>query len=215
MSLLGATILTGIATAVLAVGAIVTAVLAYAAFRKQSSEVDLLRWQNERDADERRKAQAARIFIGAPNDPAGAVSPYIRNASDFPIYEARIWYTSPGVKPEPDTTGPVMPGEARNGNRAFADAESALRGTVLTFRDAAGEGWMRSPDGRLLVITTQDPDALKRAIDLFGRPRGPRSLFSRRPSLPMPRTSRRGRRAATCPSLSHVVVTPRAASGAR
>jgi hypothetical protein len=39
MSLLGATILTAIATVVLAVGAIVTAILAYAAFQKQSKEV--------------------------------------------------------------------------------------------------------------------------------------------------------------------------------
>jgi hypothetical protein len=39
VSLLGATILTAIATTVLAVGAIVTAVLAYRAFRKQSREV--------------------------------------------------------------------------------------------------------------------------------------------------------------------------------
>ena len=39
MSMLAATILTAIATTVLAVGAIVTAVLAYMAFRKQTSEV--------------------------------------------------------------------------------------------------------------------------------------------------------------------------------
>jgi hypothetical protein len=49
-------------------------------------------WQ---DAQDRRRAQAARVFIGAPRDPGHRVKPYVKNASDFPIYEARFWYLSP------------------------------------------------------------------------------------------------------------------------
>lgn len=91
MSLLGATILTAVATAVLAVGAIVTAVLAWLAFRKQSREVaaieqqvsdqkdltaqqakllevqagqlELQRRQFEQEQADRRRAQASRIFF--------------------------------------------------------------------------------------------------------------------------------------------------------
>jgi hypothetical protein len=66
MSLLGATILTAIATLALAVLAFITAIFALLAFRKQSQEVGLLLEQNKRDTDERRRAQAARVFLAAP-----------------------------------------------------------------------------------------------------------------------------------------------------
>ena len=62
MSLLGATILAGIATAVLAVGAIVTALLAYFAFRKQAREVAAIERQVA-DGQELARQQAELLKI--------------------------------------------------------------------------------------------------------------------------------------------------------
>jgi hypothetical protein len=58
-----ATQLTAIFTGVLAVGAIVTAILAFLAFRTQFKEVRQLQKENTREAYERRRAQASRVFI--------------------------------------------------------------------------------------------------------------------------------------------------------
>ena len=77
MSMLGATILTAIATLALAVFAFITAIFAWLAFRRQSQEVGLLLEQNKRDTDEHRRAQASRIFIGAPPD-EGLLGPPVR-----------------------------------------------------------------------------------------------------------------------------------------
>jgi len=98
-----ATQLTAVFTAVLGVGAIVTAILAGLAFRKQSQEFGLLLEQNKRDTDERRRAQAARVFMGAARGEVRLVNPYVRNASDSPST------TPPSCTPEnschPRTSG--------------------------------------------------------------------------------------------------------------
>lgn len=85
--------LTAVATLALAVLALATAVLASLAFLKQSREVGLLLEQNKRDTDERRRAQASRMFLAVSRDEARP-NPYVHNASDLPIYEAKI---GPGV----------------------------------------------------------------------------------------------------------------------
>jgi hypothetical protein len=115
MSLLGATILTAIATLALAVGAIVTAVLAYFAWRKQSREVtaieqqlDLQRQEFDTKRTEARRAQASRVFFWtdsrtddedyprglAPGMKLGpsrvVITAHIRNASDLPVFSVRI-----------------------------------------------------------------------------------------------------------------------------
>jgi hypothetical protein len=152
MSLLGATILTAIATTVLAVGAIVTAVLAGLAFRKQSQEVGLLLEQNQRDADERRRTQAARVFLGVPAE-GDPVSPYVKNASEFRVYEVDVWYWEPRDAfrvAGPDSLGNIMPGETRSAIRAFRRAYPdgvLLENIFLTFTDAEGLDWIRTPTG--------------------------------------------------------------------
>jgi hypothetical protein len=83
--------ITAIATAALTALAIVTAVFAFLAYRKQSQEVRILRKQNEREADERRRAQAARVFTGVPRGQDGEVLPYVQNASKLPVYDAQLW----------------------------------------------------------------------------------------------------------------------------
>ena len=62
MSLIAAAQLTAVATTILALFAIVTAVFAFLAFLKQSREVGLLQEQAAREARERRRAQAAKVF---------------------------------------------------------------------------------------------------------------------------------------------------------
>jgi hypothetical protein len=54
----------------------------------------------ERDTDERRRAQAFRVFpavVGDKPQPPRLIHPYAHNASDLPIYDTQIWYAEPGV----------------------------------------------------------------------------------------------------------------------
>jgi hypothetical protein len=155
--------LTAVFTAILGAGAIVTAVLAALAFRKQSQEVGLLLEQNsffleqnKRDTDERRRAQAARVFLGAPPDEGNHVSPYVRNASDFPVYGVRIRYYESGKLSDPEKLGTVMPGDFAAAKRQFPTTGKALEHTILTFRDAAGLRWVRMPDGEFWESSYQD-----------------------------------------------------------
>lgn len=104
MSEIAAVQLTAVAILALAVFALVAAVLAGLAFRKQSQEVSLLLGQNQRDTDERRRAQAAKVFFGMPPDTGVPVSPYARNASDFPVYEAEIWHMEYGPEANAELT---------------------------------------------------------------------------------------------------------------
>lgn len=69
MSVLVATQIAAVATAVLALFAVVTAVFAYLAFREQSSEVATLQQQAERDIEQRRRDQAIRVFAWADHRP--------------------------------------------------------------------------------------------------------------------------------------------------
>jgi hypothetical protein len=140
--------ITALATAVLAVFAIVTAVFALLGYRKQSQEVALLLEQNEREAFERRRVQAARVSIGPPPDPDRPVSPYAYNDSDLPIYDVQFWYSYPGRIAGPDNVRSIKPGEAAGVNLRQGN-EDALAKAILTFRDAAGVRWMRMPDGVL------------------------------------------------------------------
>jgi len=138
MSLLTATQITAVTTAILAGGAIVTAVYAIRAFRKQSKEVALLQQQAERDIDERRRAQAAKVYLElGTRAPAEAVRvdpdqpeaeppllfiARVINASNLLIYKVGIiwipaFYSAesmPAIIPAKDLVpGPsrLMPGE--------------------------------------------------------------------------------------------------------
>jgi len=152
MSQIFATQLTAVATLALAILALAAAVLAGLAFWKQSQEVGLLLEQNKRDTDERRRAQAARVFffVRPPGDEDTAL-PYARNASELPVYDAvvtapqfhglTIWSAAPWGP------GTIMPGETVPIRGELPpDPASRLR---LTFRDSAGITWQREPDGTL------------------------------------------------------------------
>jgi hypothetical protein len=222
MSLLGATILTAIATAVLAVGAIVTAILAYAAFRKQSREVraierqvtdgqeltrqqakllevqtgqlEVLREQLEdqrrasakqaevlelqaaelreslaqrkREAEQRHRDKASRVFISQEAGPvfattqAGAdrgqtggpsITAHVVNSSDQPVYDVQLrWHHGPGRYSDPEPLGTIMPGGDITRTEVFPPGTNTdLSGADIWFTDAAGARWLRRPDGYL------------------------------------------------------------------
>jgi hypothetical protein len=226
MSLLGATILAAIATVVLAVGAIVTGVFAWLAFRKQSQEVaaierqvtdeqELTRQQGElikiqagqlealrgqlgeqrkagdaqaevlklqaselqeslkereRQAEQARRSQAARVFLTddrfkgrtsleAYGDVIGvgprppSITATVHNTSDQPIYDAELLWrrgSAPHGDPNPERVGTLLPGEQHKGKREFPpDTNLDVSGAILRFRDAAGAKWIRRSDGYL------------------------------------------------------------------
>jgi len=156
--------ITAIATAVLAFFAIVAAVFSFLAYRRQTQEVDVLLEQKDREVVERRRAQAAHVFVGlAPSGTNYGAVP--ANASDFPIYDARVWYLDWLNIHENmyDDIGTVLPSEEISpvGGRIFDSAGEVLSLAILTFRDAAGATWVRTPEG---VLTECLPNDVKNAV---------------------------------------------------
>ena len=103
--------------------------------------------QNERDANERRKDQAARVFIPTRRDPVRLVRPYVKNASDFSIYDAEMWYADPGGMSGPDDLGMIMPSESVEASRLTSVAE-ALKYHCHLSRFGRCR-WVRLPNGSL------------------------------------------------------------------
>ena len=147
MSLIAATQFTAVATGVLALFAIVTAVFAFLAFRKQSNEVGLLVEQADREAEDRRKAQAAKVFVavgGLTPDMADEVR--MRNSSDQPIYDLAA---SCADGAELQRVPHLMPGDEYL-FFAAAPADAAVPPVAwLDFRDAAGLRWRTTSRGQL------------------------------------------------------------------
>lgn len=138
--------ITAIATVGLLAGAIFTVIYAVRAFRAQTAELGVLKAQRDRDNDERRRAQAARVFIGIAHDPGRLVAPYAENASDFPVFDAQFWHPWAEQLSGPENLGMILPHKRASISPRF-NAEDALAHTILTFRDAEGIRWVRMPDG--------------------------------------------------------------------
>jgi hypothetical protein len=145
MSLIFATQLTAVATVALAVLALAAAILAGLAFRKQSREVGILIEESKRQARERRRAQAARVFIAISTDPADKDRPATQNASDYPTFDAQLWYSNPRGLMGPDDLHMMLPGTTASGTLLMAAA--GYPEIILTFRDAEGVRWIRMADG--------------------------------------------------------------------
>ena len=103
--------ITAIATAALAAFAVVTAVFAFLAYRKQTQEVGVLLEQNDHDVAQRRMAQAARVFTVVSRDPVSTARLSAKNASELPVFDAQFWYSEPGGASGPDDLGRIMPGD--------------------------------------------------------------------------------------------------------
>ena len=139
--------ITAIATAVLTVFAIVTAWYARKAFLKQSQEVAVLLEQNKSETTERRRAQAARIFIDAPRDKDLRGRAFVKNASDFPILDAQFWYAAAGGLRDPDNLGMIMPGDVVHGGQAMSpdDVLKNAYSHSATPKASAGSGCPMAP----------------------------------------------------------------------
>jgi len=169
-----ATEITAIATAVLAAFAIITAVVAYMAFRKQTQEVGILQQQMKeqqevlaREARERHRAQASRVFISLAAPEQRPARFNVANTSEQPVYDAEIrWRYKTARYPQIKHTqlGTIMPGDRHSieiqphpqAERVRPDPDDDF--TTLIFRDVAGAMWTRRLDGDLRELGTTDPD---------------------------------------------------------
>lgn len=156
MSLIAAMQFTAIATGVLALFAIVTAVFAFLAFRKQSQEVGLLLEQATREAEDRRRAQAAKVFVWVVEDLVSGSDLFVRmkNTSEQPVYDVEISATVM----EPTRTvipggGPCMPGqEGAIVTSALGDDAATAPPVWLDVRDAARRRWRTTSRGELTEL---------------------------------------------------------------
>lgn len=140
-----------LATAVLAIFAIVTAVFAFLAYRKQKAEVTLLQDQAARDIEQRRRAQASKVFVTAGVEPAYGAGPadnvFAWNTSDQPIYTVEASYADNRAL---FTRGVLLPGRNHAISAGIADADGILPAITLDFTDAAGVRWRTTSNGKLM-----------------------------------------------------------------
>lgn len=163
MSVIFATQLTAVATAVLAVGATVTGVLAYLAFRKQSQEVGILHQQVQEESLWRRSQQASRvIFSDMPTVTDGdkgrtfRFQTEITNHSDLPIYDVTLlWDVEElselrGVELGRDVTPTLLPGASIVRDKTYQ--LTWLPRPYVVFSDASGIRWERKGNGTLIEL---------------------------------------------------------------
>jgi hypothetical protein len=160
-SILNPTWITALATAGLLIGAIVTAFFAFLAFRKQSAEVTLLKDQAGRDIEQRRRSQAAKVFVWVVEDLASGSGMFvrIRNASEQPVYDLEFSADGMGpVRSVPPGGAPCMPGESHSfATAALGDDAAAAPPVQLDFRDAAGLRWRTTSRGELTEVLAPAP----------------------------------------------------------
>lgn len=177
MPLLVATQVTAVATAVLALFAILSALFAYLAFGSQSAEVRLLQQERVREAAERRRVQASKIFLWERREktvarpPKHEVTAQVRNSSEQPIYDVRyIWRVPNGKDVLIARRRPLMPGETASSTVPVPQGVNPPSfGAHVVFRDAAGVRWRVQPDG---VLGDLPDDPFWGAIDVAGSPWG-------------------------------------------
>ena len=116
--------ITAIATAVLAAFAIITAAVAYMAFRRQAQEVAILQQQMKEQQDvlahearERYRAQASRVFISVDYHNEQPAQLNVFNTSDQPVYDAEIQWRDTRIPVYPvypvprNRIGTILPGD--------------------------------------------------------------------------------------------------------
>ena len=141
--------------------AVVTAAFAFLAYRKQTQEVGILIDQNrehqqtlEREARERRGAQASRVFISLENPGERSDRINVTNTSEQPVYNVKIQWIAPGDV-HSSQPGTILPGDrvTFEGLGVSGPFKGDEPFAVLTFRDAAGVTWERLLNGDLREIT--------------------------------------------------------------
>lgn len=171
-SIIWATWITALATAGLLIGAYFTAKYAAKTFCEQADQVKLLQQQAERDIQERRRAQAAQVFIvitsGVPASPGVGVqvTAEARNTSSQPVYDIAVeWRTNTGpfgnvmLKPQ------LMPEETTLFTQTWTEAQG-LHGLSIKieFRDASGIHWRTNDRGELTELCGQTSPLRDRCV---------------------------------------------------
>ena len=179
MSEISASQLTAVATFALAILALITAVFAGLAFRKQSQEVraierqvtdqqevtrqqaellrvqagqlELQRQQFEQEQADRRQAQASLVYMSVEPRPFDGSPQEMRDAACVYNTSAQPIYDVVLVLDgRPDQRQPVLlPGRTCDWRGLGAAFASGQRPAWITFRDSAGVRWLRHPNGRL------------------------------------------------------------------
>lgn len=193
-----ATWIVAIATVVLAIGVIIAAWFARTASVALSGQLTAQRELTAKLAevlqlharelghsfDERRRAQACRVFIEldrvvpvsvGPNGDGKSgsdglsqwhVTAAVRNTSDQPVYDVYvIWQLGTVRMGKPDPVARLLPGELVTFERAASAAgtdsaahpDPAAVNAFLTFRDTAGVRWTVREDGTLSDVAPASP----------------------------------------------------------
>jgi type II secretory pathway pseudopilin PulG len=173
--------ITAIATVGLLAGAVVTAIFAVKAFRKQAREVDLLQRQAERDVDERRRAQARLVFIYLVDHPAEhdlaaaadqmdaairakdasvtVLAARLSNTSKQPVYDLVVqWSIGGNVFGDLQEEPQLMPGEERETQQTWpVSGGISIVAVTFHFSDAAGVRWRTTDRGGLAEVCGARP----------------------------------------------------------
>jgi hypothetical protein len=139
-----------IATVGLFFGAVITALYAIKTFRAQDQQL-------KQDMEQRRRAQAASVYIEQVQEMNKDSSLYgtitkstVHNTSRLPIYDLRVtWYKGTTQLEEYNQLKSLMPDTSHKFERGERTKE--LR-AVVNFRDAAGIRWQRASDGTLQEV---------------------------------------------------------------
>jgi hypothetical protein len=144
----------------------------------QADEFQAVFEQREREATERHRAQAVRVFMWEErfeHDPrvdqdmtdTGINAPYtvkawVKNQSDLPVYEViTSWHLDSLPKGTTPVTPALMPGLDTYCFMQLPDdfpenGDKTNLGAVAFFRDAAGTYWRSRPDGKLDEIPPEN-----------------------------------------------------------
>jgi hypothetical protein len=152
-----ATWIAAVATVVLAIGAIVTAMYAIKGYRKQSQQTRLFQQQVDGDIAQRRRSQASQVFAWIEPRPFEGNSEdlrltgCVRNTSQQPVYdislnlEDKMGGGKPVLLPNEEMSLPGL-------GLAFAKGESVW----ARLRDAAGVHWRVDANGQLAETAGKD-----------------------------------------------------------
>jgi hypothetical protein len=190
--------LLAVATVVLAVFAIATAIVAGRAFRAQSRQLAVELGERSREAEERRRAQAVQVYVWqtppktthALGSPASStVEAVLVNSSQQPIFgvKTRFMRVNSGVFWGGITIreAPLLPSEQDHAGASIPVGQVVDDlVAVAFFRDRAGIEWATYADGRLNEIAqsaTVAPNRTQRLTTWTGR--GLRAAVARGRSL--------------------------------
>jgi hypothetical protein len=125
--------------------------------------------ERKREAEDRRRTQASKVFIWEVRAPAAAIvrpaaesarnawliTAHASNTSDQPVYDLEfIWHAGTARSGQTDFVPQLLPGvEVEKERRAPQGATAGRFGAALKFRDASGKRWLRRPDGELTEQT--------------------------------------------------------------